>query len=421
LDSRYLTDREAAVFAAGVGLAILHVIDDAFVGKQPGTTAGDHLLAAGVLLVVLGGSLALYPRLRAGARAALAVGLGILITTAGAMHVVHAVVDEAERSDFTGILAAIGGVALVALGLVVAWRAPAAASWKRRWGKRGAIAAGALLVGFYVVFPIAVAIFVTHKFREPIDGTFAVPHENVSFETDDGLTLRGWYAPSRNGAAVVLVHGSGGSRLGPRKHARLLAEHGYGVLLYDGRGRGESDGDTLGFTWTWQPDVDAAVEYVKSRSDVDDSRIGALGLSGGAMALIESAARRADLQAVVAEGAGARAYGDPLDVPDASKWVTVPYTTVLFAASQVLSGWPEARSVGDFVGVGRPDRVFLIAAGEDVGSEYQLNRIWAERTRGRVQLWELPDGKHTGALEEESEEYERRVIGFFDRRLLRSS
>ena len=32
--------------------------------------------------------------------------------------------------------------------------------------------------------------------------------------------------------------------------------------------------------------------------------------------------------------------------------VTVPYTTVLFAAAQVLSGWPEARSVGDFVGAG---------------------------------------------------------------------
>ena len=54
-------------------------------------------------------------------------------------------------------------------------------------------------------------------------------------------------------------------------------------------------------------------------------------------------------------------------------------------------------------------------------SEYQLNRIWAERARGRVQLWGLPDGKHTGAIDEAPEEYERRVIGFFDRRLLGSS
>jgi uncharacterized protein len=420
LGSRYLTDREAAVFAAGVGFAILHVLDDAFIGKQPGTTAGDHLLATGALLVVLGGSLVLYPRLRAGARAALAVGLGILITTAGAMHVVHAVIDEAERSDFTGILAMVGGVALIALGLVVAWRAPAPASWKRRWGKRAAIAAGALLVGFYVVFPIAVAIFVTHKFREPIDGTFAVPHENVRSRPTTGSRSEAG-TPARATAPRLFSYTARAAAGSGLESTHSCSPSTATASCSTTAGRGESDGDTLGFTWTWQPDVDAAVEYVKSRSDVDDGRIGALGLSGGAMALIESAARSADLRAVVAEGAGARAYGDALDVPDAGKWITVPYTTLLIAAAQVLSGWPEVRSVGDFVGVGRPGRVLLIAAGEDVGSEYQLNRIWAERARGRVQLWELPEGKHTGAIDEEPEEYEQRIIGFFDRRLLGSS
>jgi hypothetical protein len=37
LRNRYLRDREVAVFAAGVGLAILHVLNGAFVGKQRGT------------------------------------------------------------------------------------------------------------------------------------------------------------------------------------------------------------------------------------------------------------------------------------------------------------------------------------------------------------------------------------------------
>ena len=43
----------------------------------------------------------------------------------------------------------------------------------------------------------------------------------------------GWYRPSRNGAAVLLVHGGGGDRSGPLRHARMLARHGDGVLLYD--------------------------------------------------------------------------------------------------------------------------------------------------------------------------------------------
>lgn len=67
------------MFTAATGLAILHVLDDAFIGKQPGTTAGDHLLAAGALLVVL-------------------------------------TPWSTKRSDFTGMLAMIGGVAPGKLG-----------------------------------------------------------------------------------------------------------------------------------------------------------------------------------------------------------------------------------------------------------------------------------------------------------------
>jgi hypothetical protein len=64
--------REYAVFAAGVGLAILHVLDDTFVGRQPGTTVGDELFSGIVVVGVLGVSLYLYPRLRPGLRALLA-------------------------------------------------------------------------------------------------------------------------------------------------------------------------------------------------------------------------------------------------------------------------------------------------------------------------------------------------------------
>jgi uncharacterized protein len=408
--------REYAFFAAGVGLAILHVLDDTFVGRQPGTTVGDELFSGIVIVGVLGFSLYVYPHMRAGLRALLAFTLGMLIATAGAMHLAHVVINELDGSDLTGIGALLGGLLLVGLAGFVAWRSRRGGTLPRRIGRRALVALGLVALGFFVLFPIGGAIYVTRTPREPIDGTFSVPHQDVAFETKDGLTIRGWYAPSRNGAAIVLVHGSGGNRQGPRKHARLLAEHGYGVLLYDARGRGESDGDPQGFDWTWQPDVDAAVEFLKARPDVEEGRVGGVGLSAGAEALIEAAARRADLRAVVAEGAGVRAYGDVLD---AKEWLGLPYAWTMFAASQLLSGETNVRSVGDFVGKGEPGRVMLIAAGDKgLGSEDKLNPIWAERARGRVTLWHLPESKHTGALDLEPQEYERRVIGFFDRRLL---
>ena len=56
------------------------------------------------------------------------------------------------------------------------------------------------------------------------------------------MTLAGWYAPSRNGAAVVLLHGAGSTRSNVLDEAVVLAEHGYGVLMLDARGHGESAG-----------------------------------------------------------------------------------------------------------------------------------------------------------------------------------
>ena len=74
---------------------------------------------------------------------------------------------------------------------------------------------------------------------------------------------------SKNGAAVVLVHGGGGDRTGPLAHAALLRRNGYGVLVYDSRGRGESEGTPNAWGWGWEKDVDGALAFL-ARDDVED-------------------------------------------------------------------------------------------------------------------------------------------------------
>jgi len=92
---------------------------------------------------------------------------------------------------------------------------------------------------FFVAQPVLFAYAVTHIQRAEVPAdTLGVPHQDVGFTTSDGLRLHGWYIPSRNGAAVVDFPG----RLGTQAHARMLARHGYGVLLFDRRGEGSSEG-----------------------------------------------------------------------------------------------------------------------------------------------------------------------------------
>jgi hypothetical protein len=49
-----------------------------------------------------------------------------------------------------------------------------------------------------------------------------------------------WYVPSRNSAAVVLVHGTGADRSSLLAETRLLAAGGFGVLPIDLPGQGQS-------------------------------------------------------------------------------------------------------------------------------------------------------------------------------------
>jgi len=158
----------------------------------------------------------------------------------------------------------------------------------------------------------------------------------VSFHTGDGLLLSGWYVPSRNGAAIVIVHGGGGDRDGARAHAAMLARAGYGVLLYDARGRGQSQGDPDAYGWAWGRDVDAAIAWLKQRPDIKAGRIGALGLSTGADVLVEAAARRHDIRAVVAEGTTTRSLTDTAKVLHGGGLLSIPFWWIPYAAAQVL-------------------------------------------------------------------------------------
>ncbi len=63
-------------------------------------------------------------------------------------------------------------------------------------------------------------------------------------------------------------------------HAYLLIEHGYGVLLYDARGHGASEGRSMEYGWNTALDVSTAVDFVLARSSVTRG-VSVLGLSMG--------------------------------------------------------------------------------------------------------------------------------------------
>jgi hypothetical protein len=92
--------RELLLVRSALALLGLHAILDAFLAPEPGTTWADHRAAGGVTLAVLAGTAAAYPFLRAGARAVVALVLGVLSIEAACLAVVD---DRHECAACTGV------------------------------------------------------------------------------------------------------------------------------------------------------------------------------------------------------------------------------------------------------------------------------------------------------------------------------
>lgn len=406
--------RETAIARSALAAIGLHYADVAFFQPEPGTSAGDHLVSGLVpigLLAVLG---ALYPRMRAGARAAWAIFVGLFALVAGlATSGLHSLGEGAADDDYTGVLAILAGGALVVLGAVTLWRSRKLDRKVWRYARRSLIGIAGLLVAVQVVGGAALGYYATHRPRSAVsEPNLGRAHEDVALTTSDGLRLEGWYVPSRNRAAVLVFPGRSG---GKQHHARNLIRHDYGVLLVDNRGHGASEGDANAFGWDDETDVNAAIDYLASRTDVDADRIGGLGLSVGGETLLETAAHTDRLRAVVSEGAGGRTFKEDLAMPGAVKWLGAPYFVTASVSTAVFSNTMPPESLEELVKDIPPRPVFLIhAKGEDLNGVYFRSagepRNWS--------IWEVPGAGHIGGLDTRPAEYERRVTAFFDRALL---
>ena len=407
---------ETKIAAAGFGVIALHVLDDSFFQPEPGTSADDHLVSGLLPVALLVGAAVAYPRLRPGLRAALAIALGVLGIVMGSIEALYYGPSEGlSGDDFTGLLSALGGLVLVLLGIWTAWRGRRRdGSRIRRYTRRALLAVAWVLGGYFVLFPLSLSYGFTHAARLATpSGNLGAPYQPVSFRSHDGLRLDGWFVRPRNGAAVIVYPG----KKGTQRHARMLVRHGYGVLVFDRRGEGTSEGDPNALGWGFDDDLRGAVAYLRSRDDVDPNRIGGLGLSVGGEAFLQTAAETTALGAVVSEVAGYRSVRENALRMSLRKVPEVAFTGVMTAGTAVFSNRLPPPNLKTLVGRIESTPVFFIYATKGAGGE-DNNPDYHEATPGPKQIWKI-DTSHTHGLSARPKEYERRVVGFYDRALRR--
>ena len=269
----------------------------------------------------------------------------------------------------------------------------------------------------WLIFPLALATFIVNTPRvrlgDETPADYGLAYETVAFDNSDGDTLKGWYVPSGNGAAVILLHGAGKNRIRTLEYADIFARHGYGVLLFDRRGYGESEGSPNVFGWTGAGDVDAAVEFLDGRPDVDDGRIGALGLSVGGEIALNAIGENDGIGAVISEGAGIHVWSEYKQMPNKGIGEHIFGVSMFnaYTAIYALSGDEQPPSNLDLIqNVDRP--ILLISTGS--GEEGEWNDLLMDEAGPNVDLWETGGG-HIHGLDEKPVEYEQRVTDFLDK------
>ena len=287
-----------AIGAVAAGLAYLVVHDG---------TPGWQLARLFVVVTVFAAAWKVTREARA-ASAAVRLALGALAVPIGlGIAAPHLAKTGLRPMSMAGTALLVGGVVLLGSGASSLVRSAP------RWSRLPAlavIASACLLLVWCLGQSVAATNVPRPRLGSATPADVGLAYRSVEFPATDGVTLSGWYVPSRNNAAIALLHGAGSTRSNVLDHAVMLARHGYGVLLYDARGHGRSDGRAMDFGWFGDRDLGGAVTFLERQPGVVGSRIAAVGLSMGGEQAIGAAAGIDAIAAVVAEGATNRVAGD---------------------------------------------------------------------------------------------------------------
>ena len=264
-----------------------------------------------------------------------------------------------------------------------------------------------------------------HPMRVPdkyVLSQFNLPKpQHISFASQDGLQLAGWFIPGPSPATIVLVHGRRGSRAWMLPDAAYLHKSGYSVFLVDLRYRGESQGEHSTFGAMETKDVEAAINYLLTRTDVDPERIGVQGTSLGGVTAILAAANLPIVKGVVAESPF-KDLNSAIDYAfqHAKEGVGLPKFPFLTMSKQIC----QVRLGVDFEQINpasvianiSPRPILLIDTTlDDLIPQDSVDTLY-RAARTTKYLWKV-EAAHGKGWETNPVEYEQRVVAFWEQAL----
>ncbi len=277
------------------------------------------------------------------------------------------------------------------------------------------IAIAAILVVY-----LAISAYIAHSLmkvpRLPLGdnpASVGLSYEDVAFPSRiDKLTLRGWYIAGEREFTIIIVTGMRQNRvdysIGILEMTRDLVAKGYSVLLFDQRGRGESQGNGVLLTKV-ERDIGGAVDYIKGRG-CPAEKTGFIGFSAGAASAIVFTSGE-DVAALVSDscfanvadtfiGKGASESGLPRLI------IKIFGLGTLFM-SRIMYGYRKVNPIDRVANVACPI-LFIQGEKDDLVPVDDAYKLLEASGKPLDEIWIVPDAEHT-------ETYCIDPVGYIDR------
>jgi uncharacterized protein len=160
-----------------------------------------------------------------------------------------------------------------------------------------------LVLVLFLCVCVAFSFVISHKqaqkvFVSPVE--FGLAWEDIRLRTSDGIELKGWWIPAKAATrTLIFLHGYGGTYDPDLKYVPAFHAKGFNVLLFDFRAHGRSGGGYTTVGALERRDCLAALDFALERGS---RAIGLLGFSMGGRVAILTAPGCPQVKAVVSDG-----------------------------------------------------------------------------------------------------------------------
>jgi fermentation-respiration switch protein FrsA (DUF1100 family) len=209
---------------------------------------------------------------------------------------------------------------------------------------------------------------------------------------------------------ILLAHGYGDNR--PEWVYQMLVKRDYGVLAWDARAHGESDGEMSTFGYLEVLDVKAGLDYALAQPGVQ--HIGAWGGSMGGATLIRATAQFPQIEALFVDSS--------FDSLEAEFNFLVPYPLINPLAKVItrLETGIDLETVSPIDEIGRisPRPVYIVHSTADIVAPPEAGERLFNAAQEPRFLWLEESAPHLAIYLDNPRRYQRRLVDFFNEWLL---